>query len=194
MLRTIWKLLNLHVCMCIKRNSKRSYKMMINFSKLGVYGATCRCRPRRASKFRWQIRTGDGRSRRGRRLCSCDEEEACRTLRAMCEASRGRQLRLIRAETDSGRSDGLLNTLTCRQPSARLHFLHPSPFASFTTWPNFVPVVATHAVAAALRNYCRFVRSHENVPINRTYFFYNDTRTRDPEKRFSDNSLKKVIL
>lgn len=41
----------------------------------------------------------------------------------MCEASRGRQLRLIRAETDSGRSDGLLNALTCRQPSARLHFL-----------------------------------------------------------------------
>lgn len=30
------------------------------------------------------------------------------TLRAMCEASRGRQLRLIRAETDSGRSDGYL--------------------------------------------------------------------------------------
>lgn len=58
-------------------------------------------------------------------------------LRTMCEASRGRQLRLIRAETDSGRNDGLLNTLTCRQPSARLHFLHPSPFASFTTWPNF---------------------------------------------------------
>lgn len=41
-----------------------------------------------------------------------------RTVRAMCEASRGRQLRLIRAETDSGRNDGLLNTLTCRQPSA----------------------------------------------------------------------------
>lgn len=88
-------------------------------------------------KFRRQISTGDGRSRRGR-LCSCDEEEARGTLRAMCEASRGRQLRLIRAETDSGRSDGLLNTLTCRQPSARLHFLHPSPFASFATWPNFV--------------------------------------------------------
>lgn len=67
---------------------------------------------------------------------------AARTVRAMCEASRGRQLRLIRAETDSGRSDGLLNTLTCRQPSARLHFLHPSPFASFTTRPNFVPVRA----------------------------------------------------
>jgi len=55
-----------------------------------------------------------------------DEEETRSTLRAMCEASRGRQLRLIRAETDSGRSDGLLNTLTCRQPSARLHFLRPS--------------------------------------------------------------------
>lgn len=41
-----------------------------------------------------------------------NEEETRRTLRAMCEASRGRQLRLIRAETDSGRSDGLLNTLT----------------------------------------------------------------------------------
>lgn len=48
---------------------------------------------------------------------------SARELRAMCEASRGRQLRLIRAETDSGRSDGLLNALTCRQPSARLHFL-----------------------------------------------------------------------
>lgn len=58
-------------------------------------------------------------------------EEACGTLRAMCEASRGRQLRLIRAETDSGRSDGLLNTLTCRQPSARLHFLHPSPYVVY---------------------------------------------------------------
>lgn len=44
--------------------------------------------------------------------------EEAHALRAMCEASRGRQLRLIRAETDSGRSDGLLNTLTCRQPSA----------------------------------------------------------------------------
>jgi hypothetical protein len=63
-----------------------------------------------------------------------DEEETRSTLRAMCEASRGRQLRLIRAETDSGRSDGLLNTLTCRQPSARLHFLRRR--ASFTTRPN----------------------------------------------------------
>jgi len=55
-----------------------------------------------------------------------DEEETRSTLRAMCEASRGRQLRLIRAETDSGRNDGLLNSLTCRQPSARLHFLRRS--------------------------------------------------------------------
>jgi len=45
---------------------------------------------------------------RRRTHCACN----------VCEASRGRQLRLIRAETDSGRSDGLLNTLTCRQPSA----------------------------------------------------------------------------
>lgn len=61
---------------------------------------------------------------RGRWLCSSRRStrrnDARRsTLRAICEASRGRQLRLIRAETDSGRSDGLLNALTCRQPSAR---------------------------------------------------------------------------
>lgn len=75
---------------------------------------------------------------RGRWLCSSRRStrrnDARRsTLRAICEASRGRQLRLIRAETDSGRSDGLLNALTCRQPSARATSLPPS----LTTWPNF---------------------------------------------------------
>lgn len=61
--------------------------------------------------------------RRPRMITQSDvrmRRSACaRALRTMCEASRDRQLRLIRAETDSGRSDGLLNALTCRQPSAR---------------------------------------------------------------------------
>lgn len=73
----------------------------------------------------------DGRSRAVDDYAAATRRRHAATLRAMCEASRGRQLRLIRAETDSGRSDGLLNTLTCRQPSARLHFLYPSPYVVY---------------------------------------------------------------
>lgn len=124
--------------------------------------ATCRRGPRgSADRF---LRTTE--EARRERLCSCDEEEACGTLRTMCEASRGRQLRLIRAETDSGRSDGLLNTLTCRQPSARLHFLHPSPFASFTTWPNFA------CTSRSSRNYCHpYIQT---LSINLAHFVPNN--------------------
>lgn len=170
--------------MCIKRNSKRNHEIIINklrFLRCFAIGHKCRCTW--ISKFRWQISTGDGRNRRGR-LCSCDEEEAC-TLRAMCEASRGRQLRLIRAETDSGRNDGLLNTLTCRQPSARLHFLHPSTFASFTTWPNFVLASCTHTVAVAPQNYS-YVCSCWNLAINFTHFFYYYLQFWVLKKRFFD--------
>lgn len=77
------------------------------------------------------------------------------TLRAMCEASRGRQLRLIRAETDSGRSDGLLNTLTCRQPSARLHFLHPSPYVACDVTELRPARRARRRRVIASRNYTR---------------------------------------
>lgn len=135
-----------------KKNSKRNYKV-INYSELGIYGV---------SDF-GHAQTSDPKVPLTD-FCRATEEAAVNdyaaatrrrhaaTLRAMCEASRGRQLRLIRAETDSGRSDGLLNTLTCRQPSARLHFLHPSPYAVYDV--NFVsPVAHARTIAVASRNY-----------------------------------------
>lgn len=112
------------------------------------------------------------------------------TLRAMCEASRGRQLRLIRAETDSGRSDGLLNTLTCRQPSARLHFLHPSPYvACDVTELRTSPASSCNRVAKLYAS----VRSCQNLSINLTYSLRTaratvDSRARTLAERFFDDS------
>lgn len=89
--------------------------------------------------------------------------------RAMCEASRGRQLRLIRAETDSGRNDGLLNALTCRQslPPARnfTSSVHVARTASTTCTSYRSSAVFAHfAISRPPRRFSPFAFSRDKIP------------------------------